>query len=263
MLPNPDDLLISLPFAERENIAHSSRYYWNSAQRGNEQFVIIQRTQTGYGIFEIDGKPWPVPPESAFIAIVPEQSVYYFPKEAQIPWHFSWINFYGNLGISLTREFRNTFGPVLPLPARSEAGRLYRRLAFPEPGSSLDPHKTSAACYTFLMEWARQLTRPMQREGDPVETALALCASRFREPLGVKELAAITGLTREHFTRLFTARTGRSPARHLRDLRVKAAREMIRTQEGSNAAPAREVALRCGFPSVRSLKAALAGEDER
>jgi AraC-like DNA-binding protein len=258
MPSNPDALLISLPFAEKYDSAQSARYYWHSNQRGNEPFVIIQRTLTGSGVFEIGGKAWPVPPQSAFIAIIPENSIYYFPKEAEVPWSFSWINFYGALGVSLAREFRNTFGPVVPLPERTEAARRYHRLALPEDGKIPDPHQASAASYAFLMEWAGQLTRPMQQEGDPVETALKVCAQRFREPLGIKELASMTGLTREHFTRLFTARTGQSPARHLRDLRVAAAREMMQTRPSPHSNPDSEVALRCGFPSLRSLRAALA-----
>jgi len=257
MTTGQDNLLISLPFSERTDFAQSSRYFWDSRRRGKEQFVIIQHTHSGIGMFELDGMHLPVPPEHAFIAVVPEASSYYYPREATEPWVFSWINFYGNLGLSLAREFRKTFGPVVPLPHRSPAGRIYHSLVGTESRMAPDRHATSVACYDFLMQWARQLSEPSQRRGDPVDLALEICASRFREPLGVKELAAASGLTREHFTRIFVARTGRSPARYLRDLRVRAAREMLGR---GDAPPVREVALRCGFPSVRSLRAALVAE---
>jgi transcriptional regulator GlxA family with amidase domain len=122
-----------------------------------------------------------------------------------------------------------------------------------------DPHDASVAGYAFIMEWLRQLSRPALQRGDPVQVALALCAARFREPLGVKELAAQTGLSREHFTRIFTERMGKSPARYLRDLRVSAVQQMMRRQN----LPLKEVALRGGFPSVRSLRQALGAKVER
>jgi len=254
MISDPNAILLSLPFGEPLTSVNSPRYCWNSAVRGNEEFVIIQETLEGEGCFEIGGKAWPVKAGEAFIAIVPESSEYYFPKQAQEPWRFAWLNIYGALGVSLFRQFRAQFGPVVPLPRRSAAGMLFLRLSeLASTGKLSDPHEASAECYDFLMKWSHQLTRPMMQLGDPVLVAMALCAARFREPLGVKEMAAQTGLSREHFTRIFTANTGKSPAGYLRELRVNAARQMLRGQD----APLKEVALRCGFPSVRSLRTAL------
>lgn len=247
-------LIISLPFGDCNQSVNSTRYRWDNLQRGNVPFVIIQRTFEGEGLFEYEGVSRPVPRDHAFIAIIPEPSIYCFPKTATDPWNFAWVNFYGSFGVALCREFQKTFGPVLPLPGRSTAGAMFLKLVgMAQSRDFLDPHETSAACYGFLMEWARHLTHPLERESDPVETAIALCTSRFREPLGVKELAAAAGLTREHFSRIFAERTGLSPARYLRHLRVDAAREMLRRQES----PLKEIALRCGFPSVRSLKRGL------
>ncbi len=253
-----NSFLISLPFGQSFESVNSTRYHFSSAQRGDEPFVILQRTAKGSGIFEFEGQSSPVPPGHAFLAIVPEESAYFFPKEAGEPWQFAWINFYGSLGLSLCREFRKTFGSVLPLPDHSTAGSMFLRLAERvERREFSSPHEASAASYAFLMEWAHQLALPSRRqEKDPVETALQLCKTRFREPLGIKELAAETGFTREHFTRLFIQRTGKAPARHLRELRVGAARQMLQPRGVS----LKEIALRCGFPSVRSLKQALGSQ---
>lgn len=86
-----------------------------------------------------------------------------------------------------------------------------------------------------------------------MEAVARICRARFREPLGIKELAAHAGLSREHLTRIFTERTGISPARHLRQLRVAAAREML----DHSGMTLKETALRCGFPSAKSLQHAL------
>lgn len=252
---DPTPLLLSVPYGQGLQIVNSTRYYWDSSQRGGGPFVILQCSKEGTGVFELEGESWTLSPGTAFIAIVPEASRYYFPKQATEPWKVSWLNLYGSLAISYMAEFRRVFGPVNPLPLQSAAGRMFARLAeLAEKRSFPDSYEASAAFYAFLMQWARQLTLPTNPGRDKVEIALALCRSRFHEPLGIKELAAETGLTREHLTRIFTARTGISPGRFLRDLRVDAARQML----SGRGIPLKEVALRCGFTSVRSLNQSLA-----
>ncbi|MDD5350369.1 MAG: helix-turn-helix domain-containing protein [Chthoniobacteraceae bacterium] len=254
MNPSPGNLLLSIPFGETFQSISSPRYFWDNLHRGKDPFVILQWALAGEGAMEWEGKRHAVRAGEAFIIIIPENSQYYYPKQAREPWHVAWVNFYGPFALWLFQQLRTAFGPVIPLPARSAAGVMAQQLAtLAKAHGFADPHEASAAGYAFVMEWLRQLSAPILQRGDPVQTALALCAARFREPLGVKELAAQTGLSREHFTRIFAERTGKSPARHLRDLRVAAAQQMLRRQNQ----PLKEVALRCGFPSVRSLRQAL------
>lgn len=251
---NPDALFISVPYGVKSETITTPRYRYENDRRGQEPFVIIQRSRYGQGEFGIAGRVHPVPQDHAFLAIVPEASFYAYPEQGSQPWTFSWVNLYGTPALALARAFREAFGPVVALPERSPAGALHEAL--------LDtlgtrhrspPHEISLRAYQFMMEWSHQLMRPAIREANPVDVALAVCRSRFREPLGVKELAAMTGLTREHFTRLFSSRTGISPAAYLRRLRTAAARSLL----DEAAVSASEAALRCGFPSVRALRRAL------
>ena len=254
MLPSQSDFLISTPFGNRYEVNSSPRYYWDSSKRGQEPYVILEWTLGGEGVFEWKGKANPVPKDSAFIAIVPEATKYYYPKQGREPWEVAWLDFYGPFSISIFRQLREAFGPVLPLPTKSAAGVMLTKLIETvAPRSTLDPYESSTAAYAFIMEWQRQLTRPMLQAADPVQAALGLFSARFREPLGMKEVAAQMGLSREHFTRLFTERTGESPAEHLRSLRVAAAQQLMHRFP----VPLKEVALRCGFPSVRALRRAL------
>ncbi len=251
---HPDFPGISLPFGIREERVTTPRYMWNNADRCDGHFVIIQRTISGLGTFVWEGRTFPAPAGHAFVATVPEASSYHFPQDQKSAWTFSWLNFYGPLAVRICQDLRRQFGPVLPLPRRSPAGSAFAALvAQGERRDPADPHDTSLACFGFLVEWARQLGRPPQNDPDPAETAMRICRARFREPLGVKELAGETGISREHFTRLFTERTGLSPALFLRNLRTDAARQMI--QDGL--VPLKEAALRCGFSSPRALNRAL------
>lgn len=255
-LNSPDDLLhISALFGEPEEIVSSPRYHYKNDQRGDEPFVIIQRTISGSGECHWNGRCWKVPPEHAFICLVPETSSYHYPAEATEPWRFSWLNFYGPLALILCESLREARGPVLPLPSRSPAqARFLDLVTGAHARSPRDPSDVSLASFAFLIEWKRLLDHPHAQTTDAVETVMRICNARFRERLGIKELADQAGLSREHLTRIFSHRIGISPARYLRNLRANAAREMRQFNDTSWA----ETALRCGFSSVKALRHALA-----
>lgn len=248
-------LSISAPYGESESSAASTRYRYDNAQRGEEPFVIIQRTISGDGLCRWRDRDWAVPPEHAFICLVPEASSYCYPPEAEAPWHFSWLNFYGPLPVMLCAALREERGPVLPLPSRSKAQSLFSHLvAASQQRPPRDPADISLASFAFLTEWKRLLDRPEAQTTDPVDAFIQICRTRFREGLGIKELADQTGWSREHLTRTFTDRMKISPARYLRKLRTEAARDMQQFSDVSWT----ETALRCGFPSVKALRRALA-----
>jgi AraC-like DNA-binding protein len=255
MLSDSDPLHIAVPIAERCSSVSSRRYSWDNSRRGNDCFVIIQRTRTGVGIFRWESQTWEIPAGHAFIAIVPEVSSYYYPPVSDAPWEFGWLNFYGSLGVRLCRDFRDAHGAVLPLPDGSAANALFQGLIVQaERHVVQEPCDVSSACFLFLMEWKRLLDAPARGESNLVKKAQRICQTRFREPIGIKELAAQTGLSREHFTRVFTEKTGVSPGRYLRELRVSAARGLVTEHPGT----LKETARRCGFPSAKALKRALA-----
>lgn len=248
--------LLSVPFGRVREAAQNARYAWNNAKRDG-QFVILQWTHSGEGRFVLGQEVHPVPAGFAFAALVPETSEYFFPRGRRTPWTYSWLNIYGASARELCAQMRRAFGPIWPLSPRSPAAAAFLRLAGQAESRRFpDRFAVSAAGYAFLMEWARQLDQPAGREDDPVETVRQIFRTRFREPLGVKEVADETGLSREHLTRVFTARTGSSPARYLRNLRVTEARRLVR----DGMATFTEAALRTGFPSARSLKRALAAQ---
>lgn len=245
-----DDLVLSVPFSGKETRSLSTRYHWRNWKRGKDRFVIIQQTLSGEGCFSMAGQTWRVPAGHAFIALVPERSEYFLPADSAQPWSFRWLNFYGNFSHALWKGFRNTWGCVLPLPLDSEASEALYRLAESPDDRATDRFQHGANCYAALMKWMRLLSRPLNIPEDPVAIAVNSCKTRFREPLGVKTLASEAGMSREHFTRIFTARMGVPPALYLRQHRLAAARELL----SSTSLPLREIAMRCGLSSTRPLK---------
>ena len=69
--------------------------------------------------------------------------------------------------------------------------------------------------------------------------------NELRDNLTIEELAKETGYSRNHFSRMFQAATGRTPHSYLTHLRLERAQELIRNHGGSLS----DIALACGFAS--------------
>ncbi len=212
--------------------------------------MIFQATRRGEGRFQYEGRDHAVPRGSAFVALVPEASRYFYPPEAREPWVVSWINFYGEMGVRLWTGLRERGGPVVALSPAAQ--RMLERLAVQACSRRPDRYALSAAAYAFYLEVVRRLPPPrLGLHPSPLEGALAHLRRHYREPLRVKEAAAVAGMSREHFTRLFMKETGESPAAYLRRLRLETAARLLR----ATALPVAEVALRSGFPNAAKLGA--------
>jgi AraC-like DNA-binding protein len=241
---------IAIPYWQRKQVVSNSRYRWNCWDRGTNPFVILQWTLSGEGIFEGTHGRFSVPADHAFIAVVPEQSTYFFPPNQRAPWVFGWLNFYGYLACDLFRKLQAEFGPVIPLASRGAAAASLRRLLTKGAcNESSDRFQTSLQAYAFVLEWWREASQPTSCPEDRLARALRFSRDHFREPLGVKELAAEAGMSREHFSRIFTEQTGETPSAYLQRLRMKEATIFIRETD----LPLREIAMRSGFYSERHL----------
>jgi len=249
-MPDEYSAILSAPYAASMQTISSPRYQWDCFNRGKVPFVILQYTIEGKGCFTWEDHVHEVPAGSAFIGLVPEQSRYFYPPDAREPWTFCWMNFYGGLALDLWRRLREQFGPVIHIPPGSPvatqllglAGRIAER-------KFADRYEAAAEAYAFYMNYWREAVQPLRSQSDPVEEAVQICRTHFRDPISIKELAARCNLSREHFSRIFREKQGIAPAAFLRKQRLSAAAEMLQLSR----LPLKEIALRTGFYSARHL----------
>lgn len=71
----------------------------------------------------------------------------------------------------------------------------------------------------------------------------------YTEPIGLEELAAVAGLSKYHFLRLFRAAYGRTPAAYLSERRVERAQDLLRATNLT----VTEVCHAVGFSSLGSF----------
>jgi len=227
-----------------------SRYRWDSFNRGGNPFVIFQWTQSGEGVFDCERGKLRLTEDHAFVAVVPEKSSYYYPPYGREPWAFRWMNFSGSLAITLFQAFQDEFGPVVFLSPQGAAAVALRRLqALVMKTGQQDRRQLSLLAYSFILEWWREASEPDKASGNGLERAIRFCREHFREPLGVKEIAAESGLSREHFSRMFAEQMKETPAAFLRQLRLREAESFLRHTR----LPLSEIAMRSGFYSARHL----------
>ncbi|MEI9999828.1 MAG: AraC family ligand binding domain-containing protein [Verrucomicrobiota bacterium] len=115
----------SIPIFSECEVASSPRYRWKCYDRGDDPFVIIQWTRSGEGMFTCERGTFKVPPGFAFVAIVSEQSSYYYPPKGKEPWVYEWINIYGSTACDIFRKFQAEFGPVVPLSIQGSGQGLH------------------------------------------------------------------------------------------------------------------------------------------
>ncbi|MEE6263063.1 GlxA family transcriptional regulator [Plantactinospora sonchi] len=112
---------------------------------------------------------------------------------------------------------------------------------------------------------ARRLVMFVQRPGGQAQFSTQLAAQRptrtvlrdvqtwiaehLAEDLSVPVLAARAGISERHFTRVFAAQTGQTPAAYVEAARVEAARRLLESTDGTG----ETIARRCGFGTVETM----------
>ncbi len=87
-------------------------------------------------------------------------------------------------------------------------------------------------------------------KSDRIQQALAYAQQHLRTALSVEQLATAVNLSPRHFSRIFRAETGKSPAKAVESLRLEAARLMIE----SSRHPLEVIARETGFRDRRHMR---------
>ncbi len=140
-----------------------------------------------------------------------------------------WLHFSGREVPALLKRFALD-ERVLRAPARNEYVRLFES-AIRELQLKRGRFEEMAALY--LEELLTLLARhaaPGSADADgPVEEAIRLFHSRYREPISLEDFARARGMSPCWFARLFRRQTGVSPQQYLTEVRIGKARELLVT----------------------------------
>lgn len=233
-------------------------YDWHGLKRGIAEFALMQYTIAGRGALRVGGQEWSITPGTAMLLTFPADNRYWFPAGDSAEWEFFYICLHGPEIMRTWPRLMRALSPVATLEAAGPPVQLATALARDAlRGHLADPYECSGRAYALLMSLLAAAsergrggpsTLP-QPHSEALDRAREYGELNFAKDLGVAELAAVAGLSRYHFTRLFTRHTGLPPAAWLVEIRIREAARLLRETELS----IKEIASRAGFQDAGYL----------
>jgi AraC-like DNA-binding protein len=227
-------------------------YQWDNRTRIEDNGLVIQRTVSGSCGITYRSFSSEVLPEQAMLFRHGEESRYGITPESVLPYEHEFLVLDSDCGVSeLFEGLREQYGPVLRMGTGGEAHQILIQLILEfESNRPADRITHAEAVYRLLLSLHREQGADA-RTRDPVAYGRHLLETRYREPGNLKEWCAEIGISREHFSREFSARYGESPGEFLRNLRLEHARSLLRIRTGI---PLEDIATLSGFGSVQTLQ---------
>lgn len=226
-------------------------YHWNGRRRGSAEFSLFQYTLAGRGQLRAGNLDYCVKPGTAMLLHFPDDNQYWLPADAN-EWEFIYVCLHGREVSRLWRNIEHSLGPLARLPPEHQTVQCAEKIVRAALANRItDAFTASALAYELIMALSGEARQP--RTHSPARAALEQ-VSHYAEqhlatPLTVAELAQRAGMSRYHFTRLFTIHTGLPPAAWLSEQRIKEAARLLRL----TTVPLKEIAARCGFPNANYL----------
>jgi AraC-like DNA-binding protein len=241
-------------FGSVETRTDPTSYHWDGMKRlarGDPPLFAFQLTLAGWGNFQLYGQPpLRVTPGKAFIALMPSRHRYYLPENSP-GWTFAWISIYHPYLLARIAKQVAITGPLFEVapdgPLAASTARLVRGAIKKDFRNRFE---VELALFEFLLaceqsaEQARDSFRDTPDQGRQLLDAVrSHIVAGLPKALDVHALAAGHGMSRTHFSHLFRARTGLTPAHFATEVRIhEAARMLLETH-----APLKQIAAACGF----------------
>ena len=210
-------------------------------------------TLEGKGILEVGRKKYDCSPGTAFLYRDSDPAVsYYYPEKGHEKWRFVWINFMGEPSGRIISEINGTYGYHFHIGRGSLLeNRLmaYRKYA----GATFSQSPLEAAQMVF--ELLQTLCLPAERQFDlprksrQVRDLQSEIQNAFNESLTTATLAKRLGISREHLSKSFRAKTGRTFQDYREEQRLNEALTLLLKSNLS----CKEIAVLCHYGSYSSF----------
>lgn len=205
-------------------------YSWDGLKRGNAPFLVIQHTILGEGRLDYSGTKYRLVPGQTMLVTMPHAHRYWLERGGA--WEYFWLLLQGREALRLAREVLEAAGPVLE-PDGGQTDRL-AAACLAVMGGKLTLGEASTAAYSALAalhdaafagaEAAAALAPALARVTGFIEAHLG-------EPLPVDRLAAVAGMSRAHFVRVFSAALGQPPSDFVEGRRMERIERLLLATE--------------------------------
>jgi AraC-like DNA-binding protein len=181
------------------------------------------------------------------IVDIPGPHRYYLPP-GQTHWEFVFLVVYGSELMRLVSGITRRVGNVLVLGNNSQIPGLFNTILHKLFSRSVPAaFEISSMAYDVCMTLLEEsYAQPVSEDPSRFEALKKMLRENVENGMRVSEMAAMAGLSRSHFARLFKEREGMSPREYLEDLRLKKALTLLYSRRLS----VKEIAYSCGIADV-------------
>ncbi|WP_208591793.1 AraC family transcriptional regulator [Gracilibacillus suaedae] len=223
-------------------------YIWDGLKRGEEGRVVFQYTLDGKGAIRIGNEIYPLTKGDAFFVKIPSDHCYYLPEESTY-WDFIYMTVYGKEAIRHFQYLSEKYGHILQLPDHSRPIKhILRVLQKIEATGINHGYEASGYAYSFLMECSQYFEHEQLQEDQlpvAISKAVSFMENNYAEDISLDDIVAASGLSKYHFTRLFSASINQTPVRYLTKVRIQHALDLLQNNEKT----IDEIAQEVGFSS--------------
>ncbi len=229
----------------------TARYHFRERREPISQYILIYCTR-GAGWYELAGKRYSVGSDQLFI--LPAEKPHAYGADLDDPWTIYWVHFKGEMAGIFAEGFSTPFS----IPSGDDS-RISTRLGVFEEiyrtlknGYSSDNLSYSAAALYYFLGSIKYLGKyrksheTHEGERDIVETAIHFMRENLSKRLTLADIARHVNYSPSHFSAVFSRRTGYAPVYYFNQLKIQAARRMIREGRFNFT----QIAARLGFQSV-------------
>jgi AraC-like DNA-binding protein len=227
----------------------NSAYDWDGLKRIDGPLYLFQYTVSGCGHLDIGGRTHRIGPGQAFMVDIPGKHRYYWlPGSGE--WEFYFVLFRPDGLETLWKDAVSRLGTVADFPPQSGVVRALKEMFLEASANRItDSYAASSLVYRFMMELLRFSDigrRELKTWPEPVRQAAELMDTAAACGLTVGDIARETGVSKFHFTRMFTKATGQTPVNYMTRIRMERAVELLRGTELSVEDIARQIGYSSG-----------------
>ena len=255
-----DAKLFARPLSVAVQVVKGPEYRCDCRLRRGDSIRYFCYTLSGCGVV-VDGTgSYRVPPGRAFLIETDNpHTSYFYPEEATAPWRFLAFAFHGLQAHVMVRAMLEKYGLTYELPVES---RIIQRLLGYEgprysPGMThvhqFQLHEATEMVVDLIMSLSasKQAGRVDQSQ-DLVQAVVTMITTDQDTALSVNEIARRVGVSREHLSRVFQARLGKSLRTFM--LEQKMYRACLLLKETHT--PIKAIAERLGYSAYSNFSAA-------
>ncbi len=210
-------------------------------------------TLSGRGVLQVGQKHYDLLPGTAFIYRDCDQNVsYYCPDDAEEKWHFIWINFSGAESERLISIINRHYGYFFDLHGdKAIEKELMSYRDFSGQTLMLTPFGAAKIAMDIFNNLCRSSAEAKNSSGefDMINKVHQLMANSFGETVSTVTLASKLGISREHLSRLYHAKTGSTIKEYQMEQRMTEALTLLQ----KTSMTCKEIAYHCHFESYSSF----------